>query len=145
MYISFIPISTYFDSSRTTFFNVFRSPLFPQLSLQKVGSKSPLFTRKKILFIITPGIFYSYGLCRISRSSHVKRKKKGLRPIFFLKTPKTPRKNKLIPSPHYSRGVTNYRKEISKSSWTPLHPLICRYRLAHQIWWTFRVENRIPK
>ena len=22
---------------------------------------------------------------------------------------------------------------------------MCRYRLAHQIWWTFRVENRIQK
>ena len=98
--IPFIPILTYFDPSKTPYFNFFRNPLVAPLSLQKVGSKSPLFTRKKILFIITPGIFYSYGLCRICRSSHAKRQKRSTTNIFPKKTPKPP-KNPRIPAPHY--------------------------------------------
>ena len=70
-------------------------------------SKSPLFTRQKDLFIITPGIFYSYGLCRICRSFHAKRKKRSTTNI-FPKKPQKPPKNPLYPGRDYSGPLQDW-------------------------------------
>ena len=70
------------------------NPLFLWLSPPKTVKITTFYMQKKYIYIYNHSrIFFSYGLYRISRSFHAKRKKRSITNIFLKKT--------LFPGAHY--------------------------------------------